>query len=101
MANFLAKSKVEPPMPSARHKEAAESTDFEKVFKPFALRKGVELAPINRFGMHRRLLDGVEENPIVVLDDEKLLPPLSAPVIQSSSLSSPGTIHTSLTTGTR
>lgn len=93
MTNFFAKSKAEPSTPSTRHKEDTEATDFDKVFKPFALRKGVEVAPINYFSTRRGSLDGVEENPTVVLDDETLLSPSSAPVVRSPSISSPGTNH--------
>jgi len=93
MANFFAKSKAGPSIPSTGYDEAAESTDFDKVFKPFALRKGVEVAPTNYFGASRRSLDGVEENPIVLLDDETLLPSLPASVMRSPPLSLPGVIH--------
>ena len=95
MANFLAKSKAGPSIPSTGHKEVAGSTDFDKVFKPFALRKGVEVAPINYFGTRRRSSDGVGENPIVVLDDEILLPSQPAHVIRSP-VGLPGVIRTSL-----
>ena len=102
MANFLAKSKVGPSIPSTGQKGAAESTDFDKVFKPFALRKGVEVAPINFFGIRRGSLDGVEENPIVVLDDETRLSSLPAPVIPPPPVSLPGVCssHFPLTTQT-
>lgn len=83
-------------MPSSGHKEVAEATDFDKVFKPFALRKGVEVAPINYFVTRLRSLDGVEENPIVLLDDETPLPSLSAPVIHSPPADLPGMIFISL-----
>jgi len=96
MANFFAKSKAETSMSSTGHKEAAEATDFDKVFKPFALKKGVEVAPINYFGACRRSLDGVKANPIVVLDSETPLPPPSASVIDSPPVGLPGMIHISL-----
>ena len=96
MANFFAKSKAEPSIPLTGHKEAAEATDFDKAFKPFALRKGVEVAPINYFSTRRRSFDGVEENPIVVLDDETLLSPPSAPVICSPPVDLPGMIYLTL-----
>ena len=66
-------------MPSAGHKEAMESTDFDRVFRPFALRKGIDVASINYFGAPR---EGVEENPVDVLDGGALLSPPPAPVIQ-------------------
>ena len=93
MANFLAKSKVGPSIPSAEYREAAKSTDFDKVFKPFALRKGVEVAPINYFGTRRRPLDGVEENPSVVLDDQTPLPSPPSPATRSPPVSLPGDSH--------
>jgi len=93
MANFLAKSTAGPSIPLTGYREAAESTDFDKVFKPFALRKGVEVAPISYFGTHRGSLDGVEENTVVVLDDENLLPLPSAPVPQSLPVSLSGVNH--------
>ena len=96
MANFFAKSKAEPSIPSTGHKEAAEATDFDKVFKPFALRKGIEVAPINHFSTRRRSLDGVEENPIVVLDGETPLPLPPAPVIRPPPVDLPGMIYISL-----
>lgn len=96
MANFFAKPKTEPPIPSTGHKEAADATDFDKVFKPFALRKGVEVAPTNYFCTYRRALGGVGENPILVSDDETPLPSPSAPVIRFSPASLPGVIHISL-----
>ena len=80
-------------MPSTGHKEAAEASDFDKVFKPFALKKDVEVAPINYFGTRRRSL---EENPIAVLDNETPLSPPSAPVIRSPPVSLPGVIRTPL-----
>ncbi|KAF9646857.1 hypothetical protein BDM02DRAFT_3188474 [Thelephora ganbajun] len=89
MANFLAKSKAGLSTLSTEHKEATESTDFDRVFKPFALRKGVEMAPINYFGTHQRLLDDVEENPITILDDRTPLPPPPALVIRSPPISLP------------
>ena len=92
MANFFAKSKAEPSIPSTGHKEAAEATDFDKVFKPFALRKGVEVAPINYFGTHRRSLDGVEENPIVVFGDGTPLSPPPTHVIPFLPVRLPGVI---------
>lgn len=52
-------------MPLARHKEETESNDFDRVFRPFALRKGVEVAPVNYFDTPR---EGLEEKPIVVSD---------------------------------
>jgi chromatin assembly factor 1 subunit A len=96
MANFFAKPKAGPSIPPTGHKEAAESTDFDKVFKPFALRKGVEVVPINHFGTRRRPLDGMEDNLIIVLDDETPLPASPAPVIRSPPASLPGAIHISL-----
>lgn len=95
MANFLAKSKAEPTIPLTDHKEATEVTDFDKVFKPFALRRGVEVVPINYFGTRRRSLDGVEENPIIVLDGETPLQSLPAPVIRCPPIDLPGVIHIS------
>jgi hypothetical protein len=96
MANFFAKSKAETLIPSTGHKEVAEVTDFDKVFKQFALRKGVEVAPINHFGTRRGSLDGVEEDPIVVLDEETPLLPPSAPVTHSPPAHLPGIIYTPL-----
>jgi len=95
MANFFAKSKAEPSIPLTGKKEAAEATDFDTVFKPFALRRGVEVAPINYFGAHRRSLNGVEENPIVVFGGKTPLPPLPAHVIQSLPVNLPGVIRVS------
>lgn len=92
MANFFAKSKAGRSIPSSGHDDVAESTDFDKVFKPFALRKGVEVAPINYFGARRRSLDGVEDNPIVLSDGGTLLP--SPPiVIRPPPVSLPGVIY--------
>ena len=96
MANFLAKSRTESTIPSTDHKEAAEATDFDKVFKPFALRKGIEMVPINYFGTRLRSLDGVEENPIVVLDGATPPPSLPAPLIRYPPVNLPGVIHISL-----
>ena len=90
MASFFAKSKAGPSIPSTGHSEPSESTDFDKVFKPFALKKGVEVAPINYFVARRRPLDGVEENPIVLLDDET---PLPVSVIRSPPANLPGVIN--------
>lgn len=91
MAKFLAKSKAGPPMPPTRHEEA-ESTDFDRVFKPFALRKGVEVAPTNCYGTR----EGVEENPIVVLDSGAPLSPSPAPVIRSPPVSLLGVVRISV-----
>jgi len=96
MANFFAKSKAETSIPSSGQRGAAEATDFDKVFKPFALRKGIEVAPINYFSTRRRSLDGVEENTIVVLDDESPPPPPSAPVTRSPPANLPGMTRISL-----
>lgn len=92
MANFFAKSKAEPSTPSTGHKGPVDVTDFEKAFKPFALKKGVQVAPINYFGAHRRTLDGVEE----LLGDEISLSPPPAPVIRSPPASLSGMINISL-----
>jgi len=92
MANFFAKSKAGPSIPSTGDNDSAESTDFDKVFKPFALRKGVEVAPINYLSARRKLSDGMEENPIVLLDDETLLPSPHVPVIRSPPVSLPGVV---------
>lgn len=73
--------------------EAAEATDFDKVFKPFALKKGVKVAPINSFGERRKSLDGVEENPIVVLDDEPPLLPPHTVMMRSPPSNLPGMAH--------
>lgn len=88
MTSFFSKPKTEPSIPLAGN-EAAEATDFDKVFKPFALKKGVKVAPINSFGARRKSLDGVEENPIIVLDDEPPLLPHAA-VTRSPPSSLPG-----------
>ena len=93
MANFLAKSKAGPSMPSARHKEVAKSTDFDRVFKPFALRRGVEMAPVNYFGTPRK---SVEENSSVVSDGGTHLPQPPATVIWSPPVSLPGAVHISV-----
>jgi hypothetical protein len=92
MANFLAKSKAGPSIPPARHREVAESTDFDRVFKPFALRKGVEVAPINHFDTPR---EGLKKNPIFVLDGEAPLLPSPAPVTRSPPVGLPGAIKIS------
>jgi chromatin assembly factor 1 subunit A len=93
MANFFARTKAGPSIPPTGYKGATGSTDFDRVFKPFALRKGVEVAPINHFGTHRRLLEGVEDDSVIVLDDETPLPPSSAPGIRSPPASLPGMIY--------
>ena len=80
-------------MPPARHREVAESTDFDRVFKPFALRKGIEVAPINHFGTPR---EGVKKNPIVVLDGGAPPLPPPAPVTRSPPVSLPGALHISV-----
>lgn len=97
MANFLVKSKAGPSTPPVRHEKVAESTDFDRVFKPFALKKGVEVASMNCFGTLRK---GVEENPIVVLDGGAPLPPLPAPAIRSSPVSLLGVGHISVSCST-
>lgn len=92
MANFFAKSKARPSRSSSGHNDAAEPTDFDKVFKPFALKKGVEVAPINYFSARQRSLDGIEDNPIVLSDGDTLLssPPV---VIRSPPVGLPGVIY--------
>lgn len=92
MANFLVKSKAGPSIPSARHREA-ESTDFDRVFKPFALRKGVEVAPIN---YHITPRDDVEKNIIVVSEGGTPLPSPPPPVIRPPPVSLPGVVHASV-----
>jgi hypothetical protein len=89
MANFLAKSKGGPSISLAGHRGAAESTDFDRMFKPFALRKGVEVAPTNFFVAPR---EGVVENPIAIVDGETLPPP-PPPVSGSPPLSLRGAIN--------
>ena len=96
MANFFAKPKAGSSIPLTARKESTESTDFDKVFKPFALRKGVQVAPTNHFGAHRRLLGGVEENPTVLLDNEIPPPSPPTPVIRSPPANSLGLFHASL-----
>jgi len=92
MAIFFAKSKSGPSISSSGDNDAAGSTDFDKVFKPFALKKGIEVAPINYFGARRRCLDGVEDNSIVLSGGDTLLP--SPPVvIRSLPVSLPGVIY--------
>lgn len=77
MADFLAKSKVGSSVLPTKQKEVAKTTDFDKMFKPFALRRGVEVAPISYFGASRGRLKGVEDNPIAALDGG--VSPLSPP----------------------
>lgn len=95
MTNFFAKSRAETSVSSAGLREATEATDFDKVFKPFALKKGVEVAPTNYFGAPLKTLDGIEENPIIVLDGETLLPPPFTPVMHSSPTGLPGVVRIS------
>jgi len=91
MANFFAKSKAGPSISLSGHNDAAESTDFDKVFKPFALKKGVEVVPINYFCARRRSSDGVEDNCVVLSDGNTLPPP--TPVVIRSPLTLPGVIY--------
>ena len=92
MANFFAKSKAGPSISPSGHNDAVEFTDFDKAFKPFALKKGVEVAPINYFSARRRSSNGVEDNSIVPSDGDTL-PPSPFVVIRSPSASLPGVIY--------
>ena len=92
MTSFFSKPKAEPSISLAGN-ESPEATDFDKVFKPFALKKGVKVAPINYFCARRKSLDGVEENPIVVFDDETPLFPPPVAVKRSPPSSLPGMTH--------
>jgi hypothetical protein len=91
MADFLAKSKVGSSVLPTKQREVAESTDFDKVFKPFALRRGIDVAPMSYFGASRGRLKGVEDNPIAALDGGvSPLPPPPALVIQPPPINLPG-----------
>ncbi|KAI9064229.1 hypothetical protein FKP32DRAFT_1591658 [Trametes sanguinea] len=89
MANFFGKAKSATtssasPSKSATKDEAARGSpapatsrsDFERSFKPFALKKGAVLAPVNWFSERKkcerqRKVSRVEGNVIVITDDDE------------------------------
>lgn len=47
-------------------------SEFEKTFKPFALKKDAELAPMNWFQSRRRRAQGLAiDDDVIILDDVK------------------------------
>ncbi|EMD38595.1 hypothetical protein CERSUDRAFT_94126 [Gelatoporia subvermispora B] len=79
MASFFGKAKAAPQKrPPALSKDASPAiagpstshSDFERMFKPFALKKGAELAPINWFKAPRKRSAPVVQGNVIVLDDD-------------------------------
>jgi chromatin assembly factor 1 subunit A len=78
MANFFGKPK--PNIATSRKPASVASgpssvqSEFEKTFKPFVVKKDVQLAPINPFkkarGARARIASGSQHDVIVVDDDE-------------------------------
>ncbi|PBK96692.1 hypothetical protein ARMGADRAFT_988685 [Armillaria gallica] len=81
MATFFSKPKAPAPAPTSSKPEtqvASSSTtisDFDRVFKPFVLKKDAELAPWNRFLQKRRPRGSQDD--IIVIDDDEEIPPLT------------------------
>ncbi|SJL00238.1 uncharacterized protein ARMOST_03550 [Armillaria ostoyae] len=81
MATFFSKPKAPAPAPTSSKPEtqvASSSTtisDFDRVFKPFVLKKDAELAPWNRF-LQKRCPRGSQDD-VIVIDDDEEIPTLS------------------------
>ncbi len=79
MATFFSKPKAPAPAPAPTSSKpetqvASSSTtisDFDRVFKPFVLKKDAELAPWNRF-LQKRRPRGSQDDVIVIDDDEEI-----------------------------
>jgi chromatin assembly factor 1 subunit A len=54
MASFFAKAKPAPSAPSPSRKASSSTAEFDKVFKPFVLKKDAVLAPTNWFKAPKR-----------------------------------------------
>ena len=70
MANFFSKPKPSPSLTSLS-KESSLSpskkvSDFERTFRSFVIKKGVEMAPINPLRKRRKL----DESDVIVISDE-------------------------------
>ncbi|RDX48339.1 hypothetical protein OH76DRAFT_668083 [Lentinus brumalis] len=85
MANFFGKAKPSATASPSKIKAAKESetgspgpvplqSDFQRAFRPFALKKDAELAPVNWFRVRsrrRRHASRIEGNVIIIDDDEE------------------------------
>lgn len=71
MANFFTKPKIVPSVhqdASSRvgtHASSSTLSDFEKTFKPFILKKGTDMAPMNWFSHQAQSRD------VIIIDDDK------------------------------
>ncbi|KAK0210599.1 chromatin assembly factor 1 subunit A-domain-containing protein [Desarmillaria ectypa] len=77
MATFFSKPKAPAHAPTSSKPEtqvassSAMISDFDRMFKPFVLKKDAELAPWNRF-LQKRCPRGSQEDVIVIDDDEEI-----------------------------
>ena len=80
MANFFSKTKPSAKSSSSVGTDGASGSavpgpsqsEFEKTFKPFALKKDAELAPTNWFQSRRRRAKGqAVDDDVIILDDIK------------------------------
>ncbi|KAK0459570.1 chromatin assembly factor 1 subunit A-domain-containing protein [Desarmillaria tabescens] len=77
MATFFSKPKASAPAPTSSKPEtqvASSSTttsDFDRMFKPFVLKKDAELAPWNQF-LQKRCPRGSQDDVIVIDDDDEM-----------------------------
>lgn len=79
MTNFFAKPKAKT-TPRALSKEVEESvagpsnfqSEFEKIFKPFVLKRGSQLAPINWFQESKKRRGGAveQDGDVIIIDEE-------------------------------
>lgn len=79
MANFFAKAKPVPSAPSPGRKASSSTSEFDKVFKPFVLKKDAVLAPTNWFKAptrsSKRSRSTVPElAEVIVIDEEEDCP---------------------------
>ncbi|OCH95613.1 hypothetical protein OBBRIDRAFT_883869 [Obba rivulosa] len=82
MANFFGKAKAAPQNRTSSLSNDANSnvagpstfqSDFERTFKPFALKKGAELAPTNWFKCPCKRSASVAEENVIVIDDDIIM----------------------------
>ncbi|KAG5647143.1 hypothetical protein DXG03_001098 [Asterophora parasitica] len=80
MASFFAKPKKSPTKPSPKNVESSTAgpsnvqSEFNKIFKPFVLKKDTELAPTNWFlakGRRKRTQPAKIDDGVIVIDDDE------------------------------
>lgn len=94
MSSFFTKSKLNFKTSSSKVSVSAiagpstSCSDFDKTFKPFTLKKGAQLAPINAF-LERKPTAGTRDDVIIVDEDES--PPVASTNADAVNTSAQGT----------